>query len=109
MSKVNSVRVIKERFDSIPKAVVVDDDMYGVCITRGIANVAIARKGITKFIEESLVRHASGDWGEVCQEDKEANDHNPKMALSAYVFEGDLKIWLKTDLDKITVLLPEEW
>lgn len=109
MSKVDSVWVIKDRFDVIPHIVMVDDEAYGVCITRGIADVSAVRKGAIKFIEESLVRHASGDWGEISQEDKEVNDQYPASAMSAYVFEGDLKIWIKTDADRFTVLLPEEY
>lgn len=42
-----------------------------------------------------LVRHAQGDWGDVCQEDKDANDQALKTGerlLSAYTLPDGEKI-----------------
>ncbi len=60
-------------------------------------------------------RHAQGDWGQVCPEDKTANDNsvlNGSRILSAYLLpDGVTKIWLITEADRsaTTLLLPGEY
>lgn len=64
-----------------------------------------------------LERHQSGDWGEVDDEDKKANDQAVKEGtrlLSSYVVcDGcsNTRIWLLTEADrsKTTFLLPREY
>lgn len=60
-----------------------------------------------------LQRHQSNDWGDVCKEDSEANDHalhDGTRLLSAYLV-NDSTIWIITEADRssTTVLLPEEY
>lgn len=60
-------------------------------------------------------RHARGDWGDVCDEDKRLNDRALKdgtRLLSAYtLMDGTTRIWIITEADRsaTTVLLPEEY
>ena len=61
-----------------------------------------------------LVRHALGDWGERCDEDRQANDEavaDDLRILSAYRLNDGTKIWIITEADRsaTTVLLPEEY
>ena len=61
-----------------------------------------------------LRRHVSGDWGELCEEDKELNDqalHDDSRILSAYETAKGAKIWIITEADRsaTTLLLPEEY
>lgn len=61
-----------------------------------------------------IARHASGDWGDVCPEDKQANDDALQVdarLLSAYHSTDGLKFWIITEADRsiTTVLLPEEY
>ena len=63
---------------------------------------------------EFLSRHASGDWGEVCEADKKENDfsvRNGFRLLSAYRLGDGTKIWIITEADRsaTTILLPEEY
>lgn len=68
---------------------------------------------------EYIRRHASGDWGVVCAEDKEANDAALKSGarlLSAYFLPDETKLWIITDAEDdkgnrqaTTFLLPEEY
>lgn len=69
---------------------------------------------------EYIARHASGDWGDLCDEDKMANESavkNGARILSAYSLNDGTKIWLITDavVDEFgnrqatTILLPEEY
>lgn len=64
-------------------------------------------------LAECLQRHNSGDWGEVCDDDKRENDfsvENGLRVLSAYTIEGQ-KIWVITEADRsvTTVLFPEDY
>jgi hypothetical protein len=66
-----------------------------------------------EFFNACLTRHLSGDWGEVCDEDKAANDAALKgegRLLSAYSKDG-AKLWIITEWDRsvTTLLLPSEY
>ncbi len=62
-----------------------------------------------------LRRHLTGDWGEVDQHDKQANDDAVKYGdriLSAYILpKTQVKVWLITESDRSvsTYLLPDEY
>src|SRR6266576_2683657 len=63
---------------------------------------------------EFIRRHQSGDWGELCEEDKRENEfsvHNEFRILSAYRTRNDVKIWIITEADRsaTTLLLPHEY
>jgi len=66
-------------------------------------------------ISSALRRHASGDWGDLCKEDKKENELALKEGfriLSAYKSSGNgKKFWIITEADRsvTTVLLPEEY
>lgn len=60
-----------------------------------------------------LQRHASGDWGELTEDDKQLNRRaveNGGQVLSSYS-ERDAQIWVITEGDRsvTTILLPEEY
>jgi hypothetical protein len=60
-----------------------------------------------------LVRHVSGDWGDLCDEDKEENNFSLKHGyrlLSSYQTPFG-KLWIITEADRsvTTFLLPEEY
>jgi len=60
-----------------------------------------------------LRRHQSGDWGDLCADDKAANDlavTDGDRILSAYSI-GAGKLWVITEHDRsvTTILLPEEY
>ena len=63
---------------------------------------------------EFLLRHVHGDWGELDDEDKQANDeallHGSRL-LSAYRTRREDKLWAITEWDRsaTTLLLPEEY
>ncbi len=61
-----------------------------------------------------LVRHLSGDWGDVVKEDADANQSALEYGdriLSSYLLADGTKIWLITEADRsvTTFLLPEEY
>jgi hypothetical protein len=63
---------------------------------------------------EFLLRHASGDWGDVSSEDWQENDLSLREGfrlLSSYHLSTGVKIWIITEADRsaTTILLPEEY
>ena len=61
-----------------------------------------------------LQRHVTGDFGDPCDEDKEANNEaiwNEERILSSYKISETDKIWIITEADRSTscCLLPEEY
>jgi len=61
-----------------------------------------------------LGRHALGDWGDLCEEDRQANDEALKEGLrllSAYRLNDGTKLWIITEHDRsvTTLLLPSEY
>ena len=65
-------------------------------------------------VQNAMLRHAAGDWGDVDDEDKAANDaalkHGHRL-LSAYRDRNQVKFWIVTEADRsaTTVLLPEDY
>lgn len=66
-----------------------------------------------------LARHAKGDWGEVCHEDKRLNDQavmDGTRILSAYRTNNAMRLWIITEAADddghraaTTILLPDEY
>ena len=70
--------------------------------------------------KELFERHLSGDWGDLDDEDKQANDEaiqSGARILSAYHLADKTKIWIITDASidangtrlSTTLLLPDEY
>lgn len=87
-----------------------------VVITRNLAEQVFRhdddRKAISD-LHEALHRHESGDWGDLCDEDKALNDDSLKHGgrlLSSYKVQG-IKFWIITEADRsvTTLLLPEDY
>ncbi len=65
-------------------------------------------------ILSALQRHQAGDWGDVGDHDRQANDRalqDGTRLLSVYHAANQTKFWLITEADRsvTTVLLPEEY
>ena len=81
-----------------------------VCATPGALDFLVAHR-ITGAI--LLARHQMGDWGDLCAEDRAANDRalvEGSRIFSAYQI-GSGKLWVITEHDRTitTILLPEEY
>ena len=67
-----------------------------------------------KDVASCLVRHAGGDFGDVCEEDWELNEeamHNEGRIMSVYSDRNGVKFWIVTEWDRsaTTILLPSEY
>ena len=65
-------------------------------------------------VQSLLQRHATGDWGDLCTEDMQANNDALQYGdrlLSSYVLSESCKVWVITEWDRsvTTVLLPSEY
>ena len=81
----------------------------------------VATPGALQALQEAgqspaffLDKHISGDWGEVCAEDKRLNDEalvSGERLLSAYRTLRGVKIWIITEADRSSTccLLPSEY
>ena len=85
-----------------------------VVVTRGVSELQAENDVFAKFVTDSLLKHARGDWGNLCPEDKQENELSLNKGfrlLSAYEAEGLPKIWIITEADRsaTTVLFPDEY
>ena len=85
-----------------------------VVITTGVVdlldNMDMTNEDITKFLR----RHATGDWGDMCCEDKELNDQALVSGYSRLFSSYNTQkgnIWIITEFDHsiTTVLMPDEY
>ena len=84
-----------------------------IVMTNGIARYLSEDMDRFWTLNKCLYRHRCGDWGDLCEEDKQANDYaveHGERILSAYELFGT-KIWIITEWDRsvTTILLPEEY
>lgn len=82
-------------------------------MTSGVANWIKENPARYPLINNSITRHKSGDWGDLCDEDKECNNiavKDGERLLSAYKVD-DEKIYIITEWDRsvTTVLFPSEY
>jgi len=80
----------------------------------------VATPGAIDFLDDNdttptdlLRRHVSGDWGDLCAEDKASNDSaitDRNRILSSYKLPKG-KVWVITEWDRsvTTILLPDEY
>jgi len=74
------------------------------------------------LMQKCLARHLTGDWGCICEDDKQANEEALREGtriLSAYPIDpakpsegfGENTLWIITEADRsvTTFLLPEEY
>ena len=65
-------------------------------------------------VQECLLRHAVGDWGDVSQEDWSTNDDalkNEARLMSRYLSQAGIRFWIITEWDRsvTTILLPMDY
>ena len=82
-----------------------------VVATPGVID-ALSTAGQTPL--EFIARHATGDWGELDEDDRLENERSLKTGcrlLSAYSLKNRTKIWVITEADRssTTLLLPGEY
>ena len=81
----------------------------------------VATPGVIQALVEAnqdptvlLARHVAGDWGDLCEEDRQENEvsvENGWRVFSAYTLTTGVKVWIITEADRsaTTILLPLEY
>jgi hypothetical protein len=83
--------------------------------TIGVHNKRQEDMNFNDFAVSSLQRHLNGDWGDLCEEDKRANDfalrNGDDRLFSKYNFDEDTSIYIITEWDRsaTTILFPDEY
>lgn len=96
------------------KGVIMLFDVGKVMATRGVSDLLGKDRKFEKFVGNSFIRHCNGDWGDLCDEDKNANiyalNHGERL-FSKYNYNKDISIYIITEWDKsvTTILFPEEY
>ena len=80
-----------------------------IVITRGV-HLAITGDEMLS----AMLKHAQGDWGDVCDEDRRSNEKalvRQSRLFSAWQASYGAKFWIITEHDRscTTILLPEEY
>jgi hypothetical protein len=73
-----------------------------------------ALDGASQTPDELLIRHVTGDWGDLVAEDIRENEYSLKHGLrifSSYHLSTGVKLWIITEHDRsvTTFLLPSEY
>lgn len=72
-------------------------------------------RGRKESIDELVIRHLQGDWGDLCDGDKEQNEEGLNKGgrlMSSFELNGaPEKIWVITESDRsvLTVLFPSDY
>jgi hypothetical protein len=83
-------------------------------VTRSVNDLIADNDKFAKHVYNSLQRHVVGDWGDLCEEDRIANEsalEHGKRLFSVFKSDGLPTIWIITEWDRslTTVLFPEEY
>ena len=83
-------------------------------MTRGVCDLMEENLKFAKHVQLSMQRHLTGDWGELCDEDRVTNEQalqEGERLFSAYERDGVPKVWIITEWDRsvTTVLFPDEY
>ncbi|MHB9080396.1 MAG: type I restriction endonuclease subunit M [Pirellulaceae bacterium] len=83
-----------------------------------LGQIVITRSALyslpSQDVHAALRRHAAGDWGDVNEDDSQANESalvDGSRLFSAYHATDGTKFWIITEADRsaTTILLPEDY
>jgi len=85
-----------------------------IVMTRGVNDLVADNGKFAAHVYQSLKRHLAGDWGDVCAEDKMANESALRRGdriMSVYKNDRLPVVWVITEWNRsaTTILLPEEY
>ena len=85
-----------------------------IVLNRGVNDLMSEKGAFAMHVSLSLKRHLAGDWGELCDEDRVANEEalqNGERLFSVYRQEKLPTVWIITEWDRsvTTVLFPDEY
>lgn len=90
-------------------------DLGMLVATRGVDEKCKKDMAFAIFCYDCVLRHQTGDWGDLCDEDKEINELALKTGedrlFSKYNYDEDTSVYVITEWDRsvTTVLFPDEY
>ena len=71
-------------------------------------------EGWEEELQGLITRHASGDWGDIAEEDQRENELSVRQGFrifSAYTTGSGIRVWVITEADRsvTTALLPQDY
>ena len=90
-------------------------DLGNVLATNGVYAMVGHDIKFSQFVAKSFERHCNGDWGDLGEEDKRANDfalrNGDDRLFSKYKFDKEIAIYIITEWDRsyTTILFPDEY
>lgn len=85
-----------------------------ICLTSLVSDRMYQDESFNDFLHRAIDRHLSGDWGDMCEEDKALNDEAVRLGneriMSVYKQNGDT-LWIITEAARsyTTILFPDEY
>lgn len=86
-----------------------------VVATNGVYEMVGEDIKFNQFVTNSFTRHCNGDWGDLDNEDKRANDfalrNGDDRLFSKYNYKDGISIYIITEWDRsyTTILFPDEY
>jgi len=85
-----------------------------ILFTYGVNARVSGDESFARFVLHCLRRHATGDWGDLGEQDKRENEYSLGKYLrifSSYNHQNDERVWIITEADRrsTTVLFPSEY
>jgi hypothetical protein len=103
------VEVPEDHFVKLPIAIPAAKFPLGKIVMTANAYRQLAAVAVVK----ALHRHAAGDWGEVCDDDRKENELSLKegFRLLSVHGAGEQRFWIITEADRsvTTVLMPQDY
>ena len=99
--------------DILHRSKIVDINVGHIMVTKGVADLARDNQDFTAFVQQSLDRYRTGDWGDKNGEQGQLNTQNleKSMRLFASYESGDFpEIWITTTPDRsyTTIMFPDD-
>lgn len=103
-----------KRIEQIQKEFPMKFNPGKIVVTRAVNDLIADNEEFAMFVFLSLNRHLAGDWGELYDEDRDANETallNGERLFSAYKQDGVPPVWIVTEQDRsvTTLLFPDEY
>ncbi|MDD2898360.1 MAG: hypothetical protein PHI31_06570 [Desulfuromonadaceae bacterium] len=85
-----------------------------ILVSKGVNDLLAENEDFPQHVFLSLNRHLAGDWGDLCEDDREANETallDGERLFSAYKGEEVPPVWIITERDRsvTTILFPDEY
>ena len=122
LDKLNAIVISAELKKAYPNLIIIVEEEKimllfktgKLMVTNGVDALLGKDEKFVRFVQDSFNRHCNGDWGDLDEEDKAANEYalrHGERLFSKYDYNKDVSIYITTEWDRsvTTILFPEEY